>query len=94
MRREYAKRVVSCFVARLSGRSRTLGVLLIASGITVATAQAQSTLTAPSNTSRSGIQSVITQRRDALQRGKSTESPRSPHQQSAIKKPVVPSTDR
>ncbi len=50
----------------------TLLVLVTACVATIASALAQNTVTAPSNTSRSGVQSVITQTRDSLQRRKPT----------------------
>jgi hypothetical protein len=53
---------------RLAGVGSTLVVLVMTSAITIETAQAQNAATTASHVSLSGIQSVITHTRDALQR--------------------------
>jgi hypothetical protein len=53
---------------RLAGVGSTLVVLVMTSAITIGTAQAQNAATTASHISLSGIQSVITHTRDALQR--------------------------
>ncbi len=53
---------------RLPCVASTLGVLVMASGVTIGTAQAQNAATAPSRASQSGIQSEITHTRDSEQR--------------------------
>jgi hypothetical protein len=53
---------------RLVGVGSALVVLVMTSAITIGTAQAQNAATTSSHVSLSGIQSVITHTRDALQR--------------------------
>jgi hypothetical protein len=75
--------------------SRTLGAIIVVSALTAGIAQAQNPITAPSNSSRSGIQSVITQKRDELQRPVRPGQQRSQqHQQRAAKNSDVHSSDR
>jgi hypothetical protein len=78
----------------LQSGSRTLAAVIVASALTVGIAQAQNVTTAPSNSSRSGIQSVITQTRDSLQRRTSANQPKSQQQHSRTKTLVDPSSDR
>ena len=72
---------------RLAGVGSTLGVLVIVSSVTVGTALAQNAATAPSRASQSGIQSVITQTRDSLQRRIRKVHLWSQHQQLRTTKP-------
>jgi hypothetical protein len=53
---------------RLTGISSMLAVIMMAMAVTIGTGQAQSAATTSSHASLSGIQSVITQARDSLQR--------------------------
>jgi hypothetical protein len=78
----------------LRGGSRTLGAVIVMSALTVGIAQAQNPITGPSGSSRSGIQTVITQKRDELQRPIGASRQRSQHQQRAAKNPDVHSSDR
>ena len=73
--------------ARLPGVGRMLGMLVIVSAVTIGTAQAQSAATAPSRASQSGIQSVITNTRDAVQRRIRAARLWSQHQQPRATKP-------
>ena len=59
-----------------------------------AAALAQNVITAPSNTSRSGVQTVITQTRDAQQRRTATTGPQQSHHQPAAKDSAPNSSDR
>jgi hypothetical protein len=76
------------------GASCTLAAVIVVSALTVGIAHAQNVITAPSNSSRSGVQSAITQTRDSLQRRASANQTKSQQQQSRTKTPVVPSYDR
>jgi len=60
---------------RALSAGRTLCVLVVGLALTGATAQAQKPVTAPTTNSQSGVQSVITQTRDSLQRRMSTGKP-------------------
>jgi hypothetical protein len=71
-----------------------LGAIILASALTAGIAQAQNAITVPSNSSRFGIQSVITQKRDELQRPVGPGQQRSQHQQRAAKNPDTHSSDR
>ena len=78
---------------------RTLGVLIIGPGLMIATAQAQNRVTAPTTNSQSGVQSVITQTRNSLQRRMSTGKPEPQDQQPQqrqlpVKTPNVGSSDQ
>jgi hypothetical protein len=85
--REIDQGVKTYLVMHPSTARRTLWAFVMASA-TVGSAQAQNAITAPSNASRSGIQSVITQRRDSLQRRMSTDQPQLQHEQVFSKKRV------
>jgi len=63
-----AMKIRAYLAARLAGVCSTLGVLAIASLVTMGTAQAQNAATTTSRTSLWGIHSVITQTRDSVQR--------------------------
>ena len=69
----------------LAGRAlsagRTLCVFAVGLALAGATAQAQNPVTAPTTNSQSGVQSVITQTRDSLQRRMSTGKPQPQDQQ-------------
>lgn len=81
--------------ALLRDGRRTLGAVIVVSALTAGMAQAQNVITAPSNSSRSGVQSVITQTRDSLQyRNSAHQQKKSQPQQSRTTTPVVPSSDR
>jgi hypothetical protein len=80
--------------ASLRGGGRTLGAVIVMSVLLAGIAQAQNAITAPTNSSLSGIQSIITQKRDDLQRPMGTGQQRSQHQQRAAKSPGVHSSDR
>ena len=53
---------------RALSAGRTLCVFVVGLALAGATAQAQNPVTAPTTNSQSGVQSVITQTRDSLQR--------------------------
>ncbi len=76
------------------GGSRTLSAVMVVSVLTVGIAQAQNAITAPSRNSQSGIQSIITQKRDELQRPMGPSQQRSQHHQRAAKNPDLNSSDR
>jgi hypothetical protein len=78
----------------LRGGSRTLGAVIAMSVLIAGIARAQNAITAPTNSSLSGIQSVITQKRDELQRPMGPSQQRSQHTQRAAKNPGVHSSDR
>lgn len=79
--------ISTCLAARLTVVGRMLGMVVIVSAVTIGTAQAQNTATAPSRTSQSGIQSVITNTRDAAQRRIRAARLWSQHQQLRATKP-------
>jgi hypothetical protein len=56
------------FVTRLTGIGSTVGMLIMASIVIIGTAQAENAAATSSHASLSGIQSVITHARDAVQR--------------------------
>jgi hypothetical protein len=87
MIREIAMVISTYLAARLTGVGRMLGMLVIVSAATISTAQAQNATTAPSRASQSGIQSVITNTRDAVQRRIWAVRLRSQHQQLPATKP-------
>ena len=66
---------------RALSAGRTLCVLVVGLALTAVTAQAQNPITAPTTNSESGVQSVITQTRDSLQRRMSTGKPQPQDQQ-------------
>jgi hypothetical protein len=70
-----------------------VAAIVAAFAVTAATALAQNTVMAPSNTSRSGVQSVITQTRDSLQRQILAGEQQPQHHRSTTKKRVVHSSD-
>jgi len=92
-------RPIDHIVVRIGDLARLLAVLsvifVLAAG---AIAKAQSPITAPTNNSERGLQSVITQSRDSLQRRMSTGKPQqqdqSVQQQHAVKKPDLQSSDQ
>jgi hypothetical protein len=61
-------KITAYLAARLAGVCSTLGVLVIASLVTMGTAQAQNAATTASSASLRGVQSVITHTRDSVQR--------------------------
>jgi hypothetical protein len=73
---------------RLASFGSTLGVLLMASAVTIGTVRAQNAATAPSRASLSGIQSVITHARDSLEHRMRAVQLRSQHQQLRATKPA------
>ena len=75
--------------ARLAGVGSTLGMLVLASALTIGTAQAQNAVTAPSRASQSGIQSEITHTRDSVQRRIRAMQLQSQHQQPPTTKPAT-----
>lgn len=77
-----------------SRKSRVLGAIIVASTLTVGIARAQTAITAPTRNSQSGIQSIITQKRDELQRQVPASRQRPQHQQRAAKNPDAHSSDR
>jgi len=68
MTRGIAVNIRTYLTTRLPGVASTLGVFVMASGVTIGTAQAQNAATTPSRASLSGIQSVIIHARDSVQR--------------------------
>jgi hypothetical protein len=66
---------------RLARVGSTLGVLVMASAVTIGTAQAQNAATTASRASLSGSQSVISHARDVLQRRMRAVQLRSQRQQ-------------
>jgi hypothetical protein len=76
---------------RLTGGSSRPAALMTALIITIGTAQAQSATTTSSHTSLSGIQSVITQARDSLQRQARAVKLRLQHKQPPATNPDAPS---
>ena len=75
---------------RLAGVRSMLGLLVIASVVMIGTAQAQNAVTTSNHASVSGIQSVITQTRDSVQRRMRAVQPRSQHQPLAATNPNAP----
>jgi hypothetical protein len=71
----------------------TLQMIVTASAVTATAALAQNTIMAPSNTSRSGVQSVITQNRDSFQRQILTGDQQPQRDRSTKKNRVVHSSD-
>jgi len=66
---------------RAPSAGRTLCVVVVGLALAGASAQAQNPVTAPTTNSESGVQSVITQTRDSLQRRMSTGKPQPQDQQ-------------
>jgi hypothetical protein len=75
---------------RLPGIGCLLGVIVMASAVTIETAQAQNAATTASHVSLSGIQSVITHTRDWIQRRMRTVQLRSQHKQLPTTNPDAP----
>jgi hypothetical protein len=75
---------------RLAGVCSKLRVLVLASLVTIGTAQAQNAATTASRASLSGIQSVITHTRDAVQRRMRPLQLWSQHRQLRATKPDAP----
>ena len=75
---------------RLAGVGSLLGMLVMASVVTIGTAQAQNPATTASRASLSGIQSVITHTRDRIQRRMQAVRLWSQHHQLRATKPDAP----
>lgn len=88
MIRGIAMGICTYLAARLTGVGRMLGMLVIVSAVAIGTAQAQNAATASSRASQSGIQSEITNTRDAVQRRIRAARLRSQHQQLPATKPA------
>jgi hypothetical protein len=77
----------TCLATRLAGVGSTLGILVMATVVTIGTAQAQNAVTTSSHASLSGIQSVITHTRDWIQRRIRAAQLRSQHRQLSATNP-------
>ncbi len=75
---------------RLAGVRRMLGLLVVASVVMIGTARAQNAATTSNHASVSGIQSVITQTRDLVQRRMRAVQLRSQHQPLPATNPDAP----
>ena len=75
---------------RLTGGSSSLALLLTALIFTIGPVQGQSATTTSSHASLSGIQSVITQTRDSLQRRARAVKLRLQHKQPPATNPDIP----
>jgi len=91
---KYTRQMDKIFIQIL----RYLAMICVTFTLTVVVAMAQNPLTAPTNNSERGIQSVITQSRDSLQQRMSSGKPQQQNQelqrQHHIKKPDLSPSDQ
>jgi len=78
------------FTTRLTGIRSTVGVVVVASVVTIGTAQAQNAVATSNHASLSGIQSVVTHTRDWVQRRMRAVQLRSQHQPLPATNPDAP----